>query len=116
MCCKGGNVSFPIVNTPLELLQLFLDASAEGSHFKQNIRSYNHVISFTSIGVNVDESILATGCGIYTFRAQGSFYHNIGGFYLNEGIPDHVSCNYIFMILNMSYKIGCWKILNYIRL
>jgi hypothetical protein len=85
MCCNGGDVSFPIVDAPPELLQLFLDASAQGSHFRQNIRSYNHVLSFTSIGVNVDETILATGRGIYTFRAQGSFYHIIGGFYPNQG-------------------------------
>jgi hypothetical protein len=85
MCCIGGNVSFSIVNAPPELLQLFLDHSAEGNHFRQNIRCYNHVLSFTSIGVHVDETILATGRGIYTFRAQGSFNHNIGGFYPNEG-------------------------------
>jgi hypothetical protein len=85
MCCIGGNVSFSIVNAPPELLQLFLDGSAEGHHFRQNIRSYNHVLSFTSIGVHVDESILATGRGIYTLCAQGSFYHKIGGFYSTAG-------------------------------
>ncbi|KAI5447791.1 hypothetical protein KIW84_015297 [Lathyrus oleraceus] len=45
---------------------------AEGKHFRQHIRSYNHVLSFTSIGVHVDENILASDCGIYTFRAQDS--------------------------------------------
>ncbi|KAI5407593.1 hypothetical protein KIW84_053737 [Lathyrus oleraceus] len=59
---------------------------AEGKHFRQHIRSYNHVLSFTSIGVHVDENILASGRGIYTFRSQGAFYHNIGGFYPNEGV------------------------------
>ncbi|KAI5428377.1 hypothetical protein KIW84_033387 [Lathyrus oleraceus] len=47
---------------------------AEGKHFRQHIQSYNHVLSFTSIGVHVDENILASSRGIYTFRAQ----ENIG--------------------------------------
>ncbi|KAI5438717.1 hypothetical protein KIW84_024444 [Lathyrus oleraceus] len=71
-CCNGGKVSFSRVDAPIELQQLFLYGSAEGKHFRQHIRSYNHVLSFTSIGVHVDENILTSGRGIYTFRAQDS--------------------------------------------
>ncbi|KAI5423334.1 hypothetical protein KIW84_046346 [Lathyrus oleraceus] len=71
-CCNGGKVSFSRVNAHIELQQLFLDGSAEGKHFRQHIQSYNHVLSFTSIGVHIDENILASGRGIYTFRAQDS--------------------------------------------
>ncbi|KAI5438213.1 hypothetical protein KIW84_024094 [Lathyrus oleraceus] len=71
-CCNGGKVSLSRVDAPIELQQSFLDGSAEGKHFRQHIRSYNHVLSFTSIGVHVDENILASGRGIYTFRAQDS--------------------------------------------
>ncbi|KAI5424851.1 hypothetical protein KIW84_030875 [Lathyrus oleraceus] len=85
MCCKGGNVTISQVSAPDELLQLFLDSSTEGRHFRQHIRSYNHVMSFTSLGVHVDESLVATGRGIYTFRAQGAIYHKIGGFHPNQG-------------------------------
>ncbi|XP_050897815.1 uncharacterized protein LOC127104687 [Lathyrus oleraceus] len=69
---------------------------AEGKHFRQHIRSYNHVVSFTSIGVHVDENILASGRGMYTFRAQGAFYHNIGGFYPNEGVRPRFLQLYIY--------------------
>jgi hypothetical protein len=85
MCCKGGKVTISQVSAPDELLQLFLDSSIEGRHFRQHIRSYNHVISFTSLGVHVDESLVATSRGIYTFRAQGAIYHKIGGFHPNQG-------------------------------
>ena len=85
MCCKGGKVTISQVPAPDELLQLFLDSSTEGRHFRQHIRSYNHVMSFTSLGVHVDESLVATGRGIYTFRAQGAIYHKIGGFHPNQG-------------------------------
>ncbi|KAI5425395.1 hypothetical protein KIW84_031266 [Lathyrus oleraceus] len=69
---------------------------AEGKHFRQHIRSYNHVLSFTSIVVHVDENILASGRGIYTFRSQGAFYHNIGGLYPNEGVRPRFLQLYIY--------------------
>jgi len=72
MCCKGGNVSISQVDAPQELLELFSDDSSEGRHFRQHIRSYNHVLSFTSIGVHVDDNILATGRGIL-FVLKGHF-------------------------------------------
>ncbi|KAI5424445.1 hypothetical protein KIW84_030582 [Lathyrus oleraceus] len=72
-CYTGGKISFLRVNAPTGLQQLFLDNSAEGKHYRQHFRSYNHVLSFTSIGVHVDENILASGRGIYTFRAQDNY-------------------------------------------
>ena len=81
MCCSGGKISFPQVNAPQELLEIFMDSSAEGNHFRKHIRCYNHIFSFTSCGVHIDERLATTGHGIYTFRAQGAIYHNIGGFY-----------------------------------
>ncbi|XP_050890313.1 uncharacterized protein LOC127095705 [Lathyrus oleraceus] len=42
------------------------------------------------------QEILASGRGIYTFRAQGAFYHNIGGFYPNEGVRPRFLQLYIY--------------------
>ncbi|KAF1876586.1 hypothetical protein Lal_00021144 [Lupinus albus] len=55
-----------------------------GIHFRQHIRGYNHIFAFTSLGVHLDNTLAATGRGIYTFRAPGSIYHNIGGLHPNE--------------------------------
>ncbi|XP_027905922.1 uncharacterized protein LOC114165517 [Vigna unguiculata] len=85
MCCSGGKVLLPRVPPPHELLQIFSDQTSESRHFRQHIRSYNHVFSFTSLGVHMDETIVANGRGIYSFRAQGAIYHRIGGFYPNDG-------------------------------
>ncbi|KAI5381776.1 uncharacterized protein LOC127113024 [Lathyrus oleraceus] len=109
-CCNGGKVSFSRVDAPIELQQLFLDGSTEGKHLRQHIRSYNHVLSFTSIGVHVDENIIASGRGIYTFRAQGAFYHNIGGIQMR--VSGRVSYNYTSTTPIMSYIIECRKIHN----
>jgi hypothetical protein len=57
MCCRGGKVTLTQVHVPEELLQLFSDNSVEGKHFRQHIRSYNHVLSFTSLGVHIDETL-----------------------------------------------------------
>ncbi|KAL4315968.1 hypothetical protein AHAS_Ahas15G0238100 [Arachis hypogaea] len=77
MCCNGGKVSLPQINAPEELLEIFLDSSVEGNHFRKHIRGYNHVFSFTSCGVHIDEQLATVSHGIYTFRAQGSIYHMV---------------------------------------
>jgi len=85
MCCLGRNLLRPHVNALNELLQIFSSYSSESRYFRQHMRRYNHVLSFTSLGVHMDENIVAIGCGIYSFRAQGAIYHKIGSLFPNEG-------------------------------
>ena len=61
----GWKVILPHVTAPDELIQIFSGCSSESRHFRQHIRSYNHVLSFTSLGVHMNENIVATGRGIY---------------------------------------------------
>ncbi|XP_025628778.1 uncharacterized protein [Arachis hypogaea] len=96
MCCNGGKVSLPQVNAPQELLDIFLDPSAEGNHFRKHIRGYNHVFSFTSCGVHIDEQLASASHGVYTFRAQGSMYHSIGGFHPDQGARPRFLQLYIY--------------------
>ena len=77
MCCLNGKTALPPVQSPPEMIELFSTETPQGTHFRQNIRAYNHVFSFTSMGVHVDQN-LATGGATFTFRAQGSIYHKIG--------------------------------------
>jgi len=81
MCCKGRKAFFEQIRAPQEFIQLFSNSSTDGIHFRQHIKSYIYIFSFISIGVHVDENILSIGRCIYTFRAQGAFYHKIVGFY-----------------------------------
>ncbi|XP_072054776.1 uncharacterized protein [Arachis hypogaea] len=96
MCCNGGKVSLSQVNAPQELLDIFLDPSAEGNHFRKHIRGYNHVFLFTSCGVHIDEQLASASHGIYTFRAQGSMYHSIGGFHPDQGARPRFLQLYIY--------------------
>ncbi|KAL5729947.1 DNA helicase [Ranunculus cassubicifolius] len=77
-CSKEGKIVLPYEPPPPELLYLYTANTPQARHFQENTRSYNHVFSFTSMGVHLDTT-LANGCsGVYTFRAQGTIYHKIG--------------------------------------
>ncbi|XP_073037995.1 uncharacterized protein [Primulina eburnea] len=83
-CCRNGNTNLDAIPSPIELQELYAADNEEGRHFRRLIRAYNHVFSFTSMGVNIDESLTTGTHGIYTFRAQGSIYHSIGSLLPNE--------------------------------
>ncbi|KAK8918884.1 hypothetical protein KSP39_PZI021564 [Platanthera zijinensis] len=78
MCCSNGRVQIPSIPVPPELYHLFTTDSAESRHFRRYIRSYNHVFAFTSMGVTLDEALVADQHAVYTLRAHGSIYHRIG--------------------------------------
>ena len=74
-CCDKGKVSLPPLDpTPNVLTELF------NAHetFMPFIRAYNSVLSFASIGANVDERLIERTGGIYTYRIHGSMYHRLG--------------------------------------
>ncbi|KAK9148009.1 hypothetical protein Scep_006766 [Stephania cephalantha] len=88
LCCSNGKINLPTPENPQELINIFLDQTDEGKHFRENIRSYNHVFCFTSIGVNIDENLASGRQGVFTYRAQGSIYHRIGSLLpINESRP-----------------------------
>ncbi|XP_028094699.1 uncharacterized protein LOC114294746 [Camellia sinensis] len=84
MCCNNGTIILPPVTAPNEIIDIFSDQTVEGRHFRQNIRAYNHVFSFTSMDVHVDENLATRTQGVYTFRAQGAIYHKIGSLLPNS--------------------------------
>ncbi len=45
---------------------------------------YNSMLTFTSFGAKVDESVTG-GPGLYSFRIQGELYHKIGSLCLAKG-------------------------------
>jgi len=45
---------FPRVRPPHELLQIFSSQTFESRNFREHIRSYNHVFSFSSLVVHMD--------------------------------------------------------------
>ena len=96
ICCAKGKVILP----PLQKLPSPLDILLTGNDsrsrlFKQNIRMYNSALSFTSIGVNVDQEVTGTS-GVYTFRIHGEMYHRIGTLLPNSETPPQFAQIYIY--------------------
>ncbi|XP_052107528.1 uncharacterized protein LOC110273562 [Arachis duranensis] len=63
----------------------------------QPIASYEPTINNTRSHANInDEQLASASHGIYTFRAQGSMYHSIGGFHPDQGARPRFLQLYIY--------------------
>ena len=80
LCCKEGKVKLPPLKQALLYLRQLLryNERGESSNFRQNIRLYNSMFAFTSMGRNVDYEINKQASGPYVFRLNGQNYHQIG--------------------------------------
>lgn len=80
LCCKEGKIKLPpLKQAPLYLRQVLrYNERGESSDFRQNIRLYNSMFAFTSMGGKVDYEINKQASGPYVFRLNGQNYHQIG--------------------------------------
>lgn len=69
------------VNMPI---YYFLPLAPRGVDFRKNIHRYNNALAFTSIGMNLDPTLLGAR-GLYVLRLNGRVYHLIGSLYPDEG-------------------------------
>jgi len=78
LCYENGKVLLPNLPATLQELEVLLtNKDASAVKFRDQIRMYNSVLAFTSLGAKVDESV-TRGLGPYSFRIQGELYHKIG--------------------------------------
>ena len=68
LCCKGGKINFKSYRNPPRPLSdlLRFDGDARTKRFMRQIRSYNSLFAFTSLGVAVDKTI-NNGTAPYVF-------------------------------------------------
>ncbi|XP_028767101.1 uncharacterized protein LOC114724813 [Neltuma alba] len=97
MCCMQGKIVLPPLKTPPPIFQrLFLQKdNAQTKNFLSNIRQYNNMFSFTSMGGKIDHS-KNFGGGPYSFILSGQNYHNIGSLLPVQGSEPVYSQLYIF--------------------
>jgi hypothetical protein len=79
-CCQNGQVvlaPLPPASSSLFILLTANDPILNTPYVSQ-IRSYNQVLAFTSLGANIDKELANAQDGVYTFRIQGELYHQIG--------------------------------------
>lgn len=79
---------------PLHSLLIGVDKSLS-AHFFDNIRYYNSMFAFTSMGVNVIDSV-NDGRGPYVFKVSGQLCHRIGSLLPRDGQRPEYAQLYIF--------------------
>ncbi|XP_012834976.1 PREDICTED: uncharacterized protein LOC105955730 [Erythranthe guttata] len=96
LCCMSGKVQLPkIRDAPPTLNNLVFGTDRRSKHFQENVRSYNMMFSFTSLGGKVQTSI-NNGSGPYTFLLHGHNYHLLGSLLPEEGTRPKFAQLYIF--------------------
>lgn len=95
-----GKVKLPFLQKPPELLYKLMNGEDHRSiHYKENIRAYNSMFSFTSIGGKVDTSYNHGG-GPPQFILSGQNYHRIGSLLPEEGCLPKFAQLYIYDTVN----------------
>ncbi|XP_072054416.1 uncharacterized protein [Arachis hypogaea] len=96
ICCMRGKVQLPFLQRPPQLLQgLLSGADQRSKHFKDNIRTYNSMFCFTSLGGKIETSI-NDGTGPPQFIVSGQNYHRIGSLVPIEGQRPKFAQLYIY--------------------
>ncbi|XP_071905593.1 uncharacterized protein [Coffea arabica] len=78
-CCSGGEISIVAPPMPYDLKRLFIGNDEESAHFRNNVRTYNNNLGFTSFAAKYDTDLTKNTKGVYTFRVQGQVYHFLDG-------------------------------------
>jgi hypothetical protein len=86
ICCDHGIVQLPAFpDPPEELKQLLIGQDHDSREFRENIRQYNASLAFTSLGVQIDNSVNRRGSGPYIFRIHGELRHRSGSLLPSPG-------------------------------
>ncbi|KAL6858850.1 hypothetical protein ACP4OV_017852 [Aristida adscensionis] len=100
-CCKGGKISIPPFQRPPDYLAKLVDfnGDAPAKKFIRNIRQYNCLFAFTSMGANIDRS-MNDGRGPPIFKISGQVHHRIGSLVPSDGKPPQYIQLYIYDTAN----------------
>lgn len=84
LCCSKGTIKLPRTPpTPAYLLNIY-NHPVKGKRFRNQIRLYNTMFAFTSMGGRVDNSI-NNGSSPYVYRLNGQNHHLFGSLIPNDG-------------------------------
>lgn len=97
LCCRGGKISLPELKYPPDMLAKLLkfDGDAQSKRFLRQIRSYNSLFAFTSLGADVEKSI-NNGTAPYVFKINGVVHHRIGSLLPQCGAKPKFAQLYIY--------------------
>ncbi|CAJ2631977.1 unnamed protein product [Trifolium pratense] len=96
MCCFQGRIVIPHYHPlPQPLNDLFHKHDKRSKYFLDNIRSFNSMFAFTSMGGKLNKS-LNDGNATPTFLMNGENYHQIGSLLPHPGIQPKFAQLYIY--------------------
>ncbi|KAL0742634.1 hypothetical protein Bca4012_084147 [Brassica carinata] len=85
LCCMNGQVTLPLLKSPPDVLTRLLEGEDKlRKHFQRNLRPYNMIFSFTSLGGKVERSV-RKGIGLDMFQLHGENYRLAGSLFPNDG-------------------------------
>jgi hypothetical protein len=97
-CCRGGKVSIPPYKLRPEPLASFND-NTSSKRFMRNIRQYNCLFAFTSMGAHIDNS-LNDGRGPPISKICRQVHHRIGSLLPADDTPPKFIQLYIYDTTN----------------
>jgi len=80
ICCQSGHVMLLALLPPPPVLNILLNQP----NFLDNIRMYNSMLLFTSMGRAINHSVMDGHCP-YSFRISGKNYHQISSLLQAQG-------------------------------
>jgi hypothetical protein len=96
MCCMKGKITIPyMLEPPVLIRNLFMGLDRRSSHFLSNVRSYNNMFAFTSLGGKVEFGG-TDGRGPPQFVISGQNYHRIGSLVPTDGSRPKFAQLYIY--------------------
>ena len=97
LCCRSGKIQLPKLAHPPEPLATLLkfNGDARSKRFLRQIRSYNSMFAFTSMGASIDRTI-NTGNAPYVFKINGVVHHRIGSLLPSRGKQPKFAQLYIY--------------------
>ncbi|GAU45376.1 hypothetical protein TSUD_89960 [Trifolium subterraneum] len=96
LCCSKGDIELvPYNSLPQPLHSLYHGLDRRSNFFLENIRSFNSMFAFTSIGGKIDTSHI-NGNGPPNFVMNGENYHHIGSLLPLPGKPPKFAQLYIY--------------------
>ncbi|XP_040362560.1 uncharacterized protein LOC112168203 isoform X2 [Rosa chinensis] len=96
-CCKKGQIKIEQSKPTPTFLENLLnpDKGPESKLFRENIRVYNSMFCFTSMGASIDHKI-NTGSGPYVFKISGQVHHLMGSILPSDGDSPKYAQLYIY--------------------
>ncbi|KAL6581531.1 hypothetical protein OROMI_007454 [Orobanche minor] len=96
LCCSRGKIQLPLLKQPPRLLRdLLQNRHIKSRNYIDNIRAYNMMYAFTSMG-GIQDKTVNNGHGPYTYRLGGNNYHLLGSLLPKEGDSPKFSQLYMY--------------------